>query len=80
MVYDGICCYFLSTCQVECHRDLVVYFTMFMPIFLKKFKSFKWHDCCKFLSLIIHFTLKTLIFRMDFLINHMFRDIHKVAY
>jgi hypothetical protein len=30
MVYDGYCCYFLSTCQVDCQGDLVVYFTMFM--------------------------------------------------
>ncbi len=28
----------------------------------------------------IHFTLKFLIFHMHFLINHMFRDIYRVAY
>ncbi len=36
MVYDGYCCYFLSTCQVDCQRDLVVHFTMFMPHNTKK--------------------------------------------
>jgi hypothetical protein len=28
----------------------------------------------------VHFKLKILIFYMDFLINHMFRDIHRLAY
>jgi hypothetical protein len=31
MVYDGFCCYFLSTCQVDFQGDLIVYFTMLMP-------------------------------------------------
>ncbi len=31
MVYDGYCCYFLSTSQVDCEVDLVVHFIMFMP-------------------------------------------------
>jgi hypothetical protein len=43
------------------------------------YKSLKWCDCCKFLSLKVHFTLEILIFYMDFLINHMFRDIHRLA-
>jgi hypothetical protein len=43
------------------------------------FKRFKWHDCYKVLSLRIHFTFKILIFCMDFLINHMFRAIHRLA-
>jgi hypothetical protein len=43
-------------------------------------KIIKLYDCCKFLFLRIHFTLKNLIFCMDFLINHMFRDIHKLVY
>jgi hypothetical protein len=42
--------------------------------------SFKWCDCCKFLSLKVHFTLKNLILCMNFLINHMFKNIHKLAY
>jgi len=42
-------------------------------------KIFKWHDCYKVLSLKIHFTLKNLIFCMDFLINHIFRAIHRLA-
>jgi len=44
------------------------------------FKSLKWRDCCKFLSLRVHFTLKILIFCMNFLINHMFKDIHRLVY
>jgi len=44
------------------------------------FKSFKWCDCYKMLSLRVHFTLNILTFCMDFLINHMFKDIHKLAY
>jgi hypothetical protein len=31
MVYDGFCCYFFSTCQLDYQGDLVVYFTMFLP-------------------------------------------------
>jgi hypothetical protein len=42
--------------------------------------NFKWHDYYKFLSLRIHFTLKNLIFYMYFLINHMFKNIHRLAY
>jgi hypothetical protein len=44
------------------------------------FQSFKWCDYYKFLSLRIHFTINFLIFYMDFFINHMFRDIHRLAY
>ncbi len=45
------------------------------------FKSFKYCDFCKFLSLKVHkFTLKNLIFCMDFFINHMFKDFHRLAY
>jgi hypothetical protein len=33
-----------------------------------------------FFSLKVHFTLKNLIFCMNFLINHMFRDIHRLVY
>jgi hypothetical protein len=32
MVYDGFCCHFLSTCEIDCQGDLVIYFTMLMPI------------------------------------------------
>jgi hypothetical protein len=52
-------------------------FLIYMYLILK---SFKWHDCCKFLSLKIHFTLKFLIFCMNFLINHIFKDIKRLAY
>ncbi len=44
------------------------------------FNSFKWCDCCKFLSLKVHFTLKVLVFCMDSLINQMFKDTHRLAY
>jgi hypothetical protein len=44
------------------------------------FQSLKWHDCCKYLSSRVHFRLIFLVFCMDCLINHMFRDIHKLAY
>jgi hypothetical protein len=58
---------------VKCIEIFLVY------IFLI-FKSFKWCDCCKFLSLRTHFTLEIIIFCMDFFINHMFKDIHRLAY
>jgi hypothetical protein len=32
MVYDGFGCYFLSTYEVDCKGDLIVYFTMLMPM------------------------------------------------
>jgi hypothetical protein len=45
----------------------------FPNVYFLKISSFKWHDCCKFLSLKNHFTLQNLIFCMYFFINHMFR-------
>ncbi len=30
MVYDCLCCYVLSICQVNYQRDFVVHFTMLM--------------------------------------------------
>jgi hypothetical protein len=58
---------------VKCIETFLVY------IFLIK-KSFQWHDYYKFLSLKVHFTLKIIISWMDFLVNHMCQDIHKLAY
>jgi hypothetical protein len=49
-------------------------------IYINFFESIKQRDCYKFLSLKVHFTLNILIFCIDFLINHMFKDIHRWAY
>jgi hypothetical protein len=59
---------------------LVKCIEVFLIYIILIFKSFKWHDFYRFLSLKVHFTLKNLIFCMDFFINHMFRDIHMFAY
>jgi hypothetical protein len=56
---------------VKCIESFLLY------IFLI-FKSFKWHDCYKVLSMSVHFTFKN--FCMDLLINQMFKDIHKLDY
>jgi len=32
MVYDGFCCYFIYTCQVDYQGNLIVYFTNFCPM------------------------------------------------
>jgi len=48
--------------------------------FLIYINFLKWCDCCKCLFLRVHSLLKNLIFCMDFLINHIFKDIHKLAY
>jgi hypothetical protein len=39
MVYDGFCYYFLSTCHIHCQGDLVVYFTFFFALKIKKFET-----------------------------------------
>jgi hypothetical protein len=48
--------------------------------YIYKFLSFKWCEFCKKNSLKIHFTFEILVFWMDFFINHMFRDIHRLTY
>jgi len=53
---------------------------VFLMYIFKILKNFKWHDCYKFYiwESISHF--KILIFCINFLINHMFRDIHRLVY
>jgi hypothetical protein len=49
MVYDGFCCYFIFTCQVDCQIDLVVYFTMLWPycqLLIMNFMFVSWSHCC----------------------------------
>jgi hypothetical protein len=43
------------------------------------FKNLTHYDFRHFLQLILHFTLKFLIFFLNFLTNHMFKDIYNVA-
>jgi hypothetical protein len=62
-------------------NNLIVRCTEFFPIYIFFiFKNLTCRDFHHFLQLIFHFTLKFLIFFLNFLTNHMFKDIYKVVY
>ncbi len=58
---------------VKCIETFLIYIYLFIKVL---------NDVIvvNFLSLKVHFTLKNLIFYMDFFINHMVRIIHRLAY
>jgi hypothetical protein len=52
----------------------------FFNIYIFVFKNLTHCDFCHFLQLIFHITLKSLNFPLNFLTNHMFKDIYRVVY
>jgi len=62
-------------------NNLIVKCIEIFPIYIFFiFKIWTHRDFCHFLQLIFHFTLKSLIFFLNFLTLHMFKDIYKVVY
>jgi hypothetical protein len=69
--------------KIKHHKmnNLIVRCIEIFPIYIFFiFKILTCYDFCHFLQLIFHFTLKSLNFSLNFLTNHMFRDICKVVY
>jgi hypothetical protein len=61
-------------------NNLILRYIEIFPIYIFFiFKNLSHCDFCHFLHLIFHFTLKSLIFFLNFLTNHMFRDIYRVV-
>jgi len=62
-------------------NNLIVRCIEIFPIqFFFTFKILTSHDSHHFFQLVFHFTLKFLKFSLNFLTNHMFKDIYSMVY